>query len=93
MDYRMKDHIAWHRGLEIDKQEGSFNESKSVVNASKMNPRMQKNKKKNKGDTRNTGRNARHKENTGQGNRYEIEETIQQRVREKHRLENTRDDN
>lgn len=46
MDYRMKDHIAWHRGLEIDKQEGSFNESKSVVNASKMNPRMQKNKKK-----------------------------------------------
>lgn len=48
MDYRMKDHIAWHRGLEIDKQEGSFNESKSVVNASKMNPRMQKNKKKTK---------------------------------------------
>ena len=65
MDYRMQDQIAWHRGLEAEKQEGSFNESKSVVNASKMNPRMQKKKKNpkakqtstNKGDTRNTGRN------------------------------------
>lgn len=58
MGYRMKDHMAWNRGLEIDKQEGSFNESKSVVNASKMNPRMQKKQKKqNKGDTRNTGKN------------------------------------